>query len=277
MATYFEHLEYRPLLREKEDLLRREKTGWTLVKIAERSGIHAPYLTNVLKEKAHLSADQLFALGRVLRWEKDEIDYCQLLLELERSGSAARKAHLEAKVQKIRAEKLEAKAHLEKQVVDTPSEDLLKFFLNPFYVILHAFAGIPRFAREPNRITRCLSLNPGQVQAWLNDLVKLQFLRRTSEGFEVNRKNFHLPRESPLCGPHQALLEQTMIQHLQGLPEEEKYSFSVTFSADPKTREKIHREFLKFLKAVEGEVKVAPAEELYGMRFDLFRWSFERE
>lgn len=276
MASHFEHLTYRPLLREQATRWKKEHHGWTLQRIAEKAGIQAPYLTNVLKERAHLSADQLHSLSQVFHWDADELDYGSLLLEWERSGLPKRKERLRQKIEAVRKEKLESKANLKKDVIETGTpEELTRFFLNPFYFLLNSFLGIPRFSKDPARIASCLNVHPSRVATWLKDLVKMKFIEAGKDGYKVVRRNFHLPRESPLCEPHQQLMLQLSHQHLQSLPEDRKYSFTVTFSADPAAREKIQREFLAFLKKVEPIVKDAPTEEIYGMRFDLFQWSTE--
>jgi Mn-dependent DtxR family transcriptional regulator len=232
-----------------------------------------------LKERAHLSADQLYAIAKVFRWEQDELEYAGLLLAWERSGLKDRKESLRQKIDAVRKAKLESKANLKKDIIDggTP-EELTRFFLNPFYYLLNVFLGIPRFAQEPARIASCLNVHPARVSGWLKDLTRMKLLEAgKNNSYKVVRKNFHLPRESPLCEPHQQLMLQLSHQHLQSLPEDRKYSFTVTFSADPEARERIQREFLAFLKKVEPIVKDAPAKEIYGMRFDLFDWSHERD
>lgn len=276
MTSIFDYQEYRPLLRDQAHAWKKEHAGWTLGRIAEKAAIQAPYLTNVLKERAHLSPDQLHALAQVFQWDQDELDYCALLLERERSGLPKRRESLRQKIEAVRKQKLESKANLRKDVIDSTPEEFTRFFLNPFYYLTNVFLGIPRFAKEPSRIADCLNVHPARVSAWLRDLVKMKFLESGPGGYKVIRRNFHLPRESPLCEPHQQLLLQATHQHLQSLPDDRKYSFTATFSADPASREKIQREFLKFLKAVEPIVKDAPAEEIYGLRFDLFQWSHER-
>lgn len=69
------------------------------------------------------------------------------------------------------------------------------------------------------------------------------------------------------------MLRLRNVQQQQLLDESENYSFMVAFSADKETRGKNHREFLKFLKTIEGWVKDAPSEEVRQIHFDLFRWS----
>jgi uncharacterized protein (TIGR02147 family) len=276
MNSIYDYQDYRPLLREQATRWKREHAGWTLQRIAEKASIQAPYLTNVLKERAHLSADQLHSLGQVFQWEPDELDYCALLLERERSALPKRKEALKRKIEAVRKGKLESKANLKKDVIESTPEEFTRFFLNPFYFLMNVFLGIPRFAKDPSRIAHCLNVHPARVNTWMKDLVKMKFVEGGPAGYKVVRRNFHLPRESPLCEPHQQLMQQASHQHLQSLPDDRKYSFTVTFSADPAAREKIQREFLKFLQAVEPVVKDAPAEEIYGMRFDLFQWSHEK-
>lgn len=277
MTTVFEFAHYRPLLREQALRWKKEKPGWTLARIAEKSGIQAPYLTNVLKEKVHLSADQLHALAEVFDWSEDEREFALLLLDWERSGLPKRREFLKGRIDRIRRDKLQAKANLKKEVIEATPEEFTRFFLNPFYSLINSFMAIPRFARDPRRIARCLALDTRQVQGYVKDLVEMKFLGPGPDGYQKLRKNFHLPKDSPLCEPHGQLLLQQMQQQMQRLPADQVYSNNVTFSADPATREKIQRAFLKFLQTVEPLVKDAPSEELYGMRFDLFPWSAERE
>lgn len=277
MSSNFEYLAYRPLLRDQALRWKKEHSGWSLQRIAEKAQIQAPYLTNVLKQRAHLSPDQLHALAQVFEWEQDELDYATLLLDWERSGSSQRRELLKKRIEKVRLDKLESKAHLKKSSIDAPSEDLTRFYLNPFYFLMNVFLGIPRFAKDPSRIASCLNVHPSRVSGWLKDLTRMKFIEAGKAGYRVIRRESHLPRESPLCEPHQQLIQQATQQHLQSLPEDKKYSFTVTFSADPAAREKIQREFLAFLKNIEGTVKEAPAEEIYGMRFDLFQWTHERD
>lgn len=272
----FEYTDYRRLLKDQARKWKDEHPGWTLQKIASKAQIQPPYLTNVLQERAHLSADQLHAIGGVLKWSPEEIDFATLLLETERAGNPDRRKLLEKRASEIRKEKRKSQAHLKKAVVDPQTEVYTRFFLNPFYILINAFIGVDRFAKEPSRISKCLGLNASTLQAWLKDLAGMGFIKPSGHGFEKVKRNFHLPKDSVLCEPHQHLSQQIVSQHLMTTPESEKYGFTVTISADESTRQAIQEEFLKFLKVIEGKVAKAPAEELYGMRFDLFKWSHEK-
>jgi uncharacterized protein (TIGR02147 family) len=271
--NHFNYQAYRILLRDQAAAWKEAHKGYTLQRIAELAKIQAPYLTNALKERAHLNQDQIFALGQIFEWETELHRYCTLLMEWERSGNPARKKLLKEEIDRIRKEKLSSQAHLKKQVMETPESELNQFFLNPFYSLIHAFMGVERFSREPMAVARKLGIEGRQFRRWLGELVEMKFLDREGDAYRKLKKNFHLPKDSPLCAPHLQLFGLATAQHLLRIPEEEKYNFSVTFSADAAARENIQREYLLFLKKVEAIVKEAPSEEIFGLRFDLFRWS----
>lgn len=274
MRNLYEYLGYRPYLKDKAKWLKEQRSGWTLGWAAARARIQAPYLTNALNEKAHLSLDQVFALAPTFELEQEELQYLSLLSDWERSGHAERKRALSEKLESLRKEKLQSKSHLKKEIVNsTFVDEFTRFYLNPHLSLLNGFLGIEKFARDPRRIAGCLGVKVKQVESWLKELVQLKFAEKSGTGYVKLKKNFHLPKDSPLCAPHMNLMQQVANRHLQSLPEEEKYNFTVLLSADEATRELIQREFLEFLKKLEPLVKAAPAEELYGMRFDLFKWS----
>lgn len=277
MATFFDYVHYRPLLKEQAIRRKKESPGFTLARLAEKAQLQAPYLTNVLKEKAHLSADQLHSVADVLGWDDGERDYAQLLLDWERSANPRRRDSLKNRIEKIRKEKLQARAHSKNQLIETTAEEFTRFYLNPFYTLINNFISVPRFAKRPKRIAQALGVDTEMVSRYLKDLVEMGFLAAGAAGYQRVKKNFLLPKESPLFDPHVQLMQQLSARQMQRLPDDKKFSFSATFSADPVTREKIQREFLKFSKTLEEIVKEAPAEELYGLRFDLFQWSHENE
>ncbi|MBX2988582.1 MAG: TIGR02147 family protein [Bdellovibrionaceae bacterium] len=276
MLNVYDYQEYRKLLRDEAARRKKERPGWTLQRIAEKAEVQAPYLTNVLKERAHLQSDQLYALAQIFEWDEEQTDYAQMLLEQERSGNLQRRKHLLEKLNRIRREKMRTKAHLKAELVEEGAPENMRLFLNPFAFVVYSLLSVPRFNQDPRRITRCLPVDFTQVQSWLKDLVRAGFLKATAKGYEKQKKQFHVPADSPLCEPHQTLLRQLMQQQIQSLPDGEKYAFKVNFSADPETRDQIQKEFLKFLKAVEPLVQTAPSEEVYGLSFELFRWSYEK-
>ncbi len=269
----FQYLSYRSLLKEQCLAWKKTHRGASLQRLAEEAGIQSPYLSNAFKERAHLNADQIFSLAQILHWDDETLNFCLLLMEWERAGNPKRKLLLKQKIDRTKKDKLESKANLKKEILQTSTEDEQKFFLNPYYSIIHAFMGVAKFSANPQLVGKVLGLKDTQFQNLLKDLLTMQFLEKKSGAIVKKRKNFHLPKESALCGPHLQLLSVATNQQLQRITDDEKYNFSVTFTGDAETKEKVQREFLDFLRKIEGIVKEAPSNEVYGLRFDLFSWT----
>ena len=98
-------------------------------------------------------------------------------------------------------------------------------------------------------------------------------IRRDGEKLEVLSHDLHLPRDSSVYVPWKTQLGMMGLQRLQQVSPENSYSFSVAFSADGRTREKIQAMFLALLKEIQPVVKDAKAEEAFQMNFDLFSWT----
>ena len=60
------------------------------------------------------------------------------------------------------------------------------------------------------------------------------------------------------------------IELIQKLKAEQKYNFSVIFSATPEVKKEIQENFFKFLKQCQASVQDAKSQELYQLNFDLF-------
>lgn len=273
MLSIFDYLSYRSGLKNKLQEVKKTRPGWTLQRCAEKSGIQPPYLTNVLKERAHLNPDQLFSLAQTVGFNADETEYCLLLLDWERSAQSARKALLKEKIEKIRKEMLKSEAHLSKDLIASTTESDARYFTNPELILISFFFLIDEFSKAPEKIAGCLNISYELLNAYIHELQELKIIRKVKGRIELLKQDFHLPKDSPLCRPHLLLMHYRALQHQQLLDEKDKYNFSVTFTADERTRERIQREFLDFLGRIEGYVKDAPSEQVYQIHFDLFRWS----
>lgn len=273
----YEGWSYRKILASRAAELKTRHPAWTQQRLAEKAGLQSSYLTHVLKERAHLNTDQLYAVASLLGCDDDESNYLATLLEWERSGLPARRNKLKAQIELAKKRQLDTANQLKKQVLNPSAEEESRFFLNPYYKLINAFLAVDRYARNPDRIAQALFLKKAQVDGWLKDLVQMGFVSKQNGQFIKQKRNFHLAKDSPFCLPHQTLQNQAVNRHLSSLPEDEKYEFQVTLSADPATRDHIQQEFNLFLKKVEALVKEAPSQEIYGLNFQLFRWSQDEE
>src|SRR3712207_467893 len=98
----YDSTNYRVILRDSANRMKKEQPSRTLKWMAEKTGIQAPYLTNVLKERAHLNSDQLYSIAQLFDWDEDQRTYLSLLLDWERSSFAKRRQEIRARIDQIR-------------------------------------------------------------------------------------------------------------------------------------------------------------------------------
>lgn len=271
--SIFKYINYRQLIADRANSRKKARAGWTLQRLAQQAGLHPPFLTNVLKERAHLNSDQLFSLTRALDFSDEETSFALLLQEHERSAHAERRKYLRDRIDAVVREKARTESHLSAPKVEATTEEITRFYVNPELQLIHAFLGVERFAKDPRLIATALNIEPARVELLIRELVSLGYVRETGGGLEKTRKSLHLPKDSPLCAPQQLLMQYRALQHQQLLPEDSRYNFAVTFTSDEETKARIHQEFLQFLGRIEKWVRAAPSAEVYQLRFDLFPWS----
>jgi hypothetical protein len=139
--------------------------------------------------------------------------------------------------------------------------------------LVHAFLGVEEFAADHSLIAHCLKIDSMKLHSLIQELESLGFIKKSPKGYLKTKKSIHLSKSSPLCRPQQLLMQYRSLQHQQGMSDDNRYNFAVTFTANSETRERIQQEFLKFLSSIEDLVRAAPSEEVYQMNFDLFAWS----
>lgn len=271
--SIFRYLDYRKYLTEEFETRRKNLPSFTLGKVAAAAEIQNTYLTNALKGRANLNSDQIFAIARFLGLNELESHYLFLLKELDQSVSAARKKALQKEIDGLRAKGQKSESHLTAQAPENNPDFLMRYYGDPHLKIIHLLLQIPRYAQDPRKIEPELRLEKSVLDKGLTALVELGLIRFEGKAVEVLRKNFHLPKDSPILLAHQSLMRMKSSERISALSPERRYSFSVTFSTTEEVRAAIHDEFLGFLKKIEKMVKGSEGVNAYQMNFDLFPWS----
>src|SRR4051794_28102057 len=106
------HLSYARFIEDFVRAARSPGPALTFASVARQAGVQKSYFAAMLKGRWHLSADQLFLVGRARDLGQEEIDYLLLLLEIERCGGPARRDRLVHERHRLRKEKSKAEAAL---------------------------------------------------------------------------------------------------------------------------------------------------------------------
>lgn len=272
--SIFKHLDYREALLQKIE--NRKALGkLTLAKLAEKVGLQPSYLTHVLKGRADFNSDQLYAVCEMLNCTEGETDYLILLLEYARSTIPARKEKLKKRIDASQAHELKTTQHISAPSVTDLTDENIRYYLDPLCQLIHVFLNFESFAKNPHALSAKLGLSVSQIDDVLKRLVEARYIEETESGYVVIGKNRHLPKESPLCTPHQYLMRYKSIDQMQRLKQDQTVSFSATFSSTPEDKTAIHRAFLEFISKTETIVKNTERKHVYQMNFDLFPWALD--
>lgn len=265
--TYQEAIEQK--LRE-----RRSGTGPRLTQrqLAEAAGIQPSFFTNVLKRRFDFNPDQLYAIGAALDFSSAERRFLLLLLEYQRSTHKARREELKKEIEGIRKEHQKTERHISIDSVDLSPNAMAEYYLDPFVQLVHVHLNLATYSSDTEKLRVALGLSRQHLQQIIATLVRIGYVKSENGRLKVIASDKHLPKEDPLCGPHQALMRLKSIDQLQRISADERYSVSATLTGSPETRTQLQEAFLKFLKDAEAIVKSAESRHVYQMNFDLFPW-----
>ncbi len=264
---------YHAVLRKIVEERKRIDPKFNFQAIAEATRIPKSYLSKVAHEKAHFSPDQLFLVGEHLGLNDPQMRYMQLLLEQARSGVKKRREQLEKELQAMRDRALDSREHLQAKPESLGEQGLKDYYLDPMNQLVHISLSIPRYQSDPTKLATDLGIPVAELRAIIERLEGLGVIELAHGKYKTLIKGIHLPRTSPVFRPWRNQLKLLCLDRLSRRGQKSDYSFSVSFSATDKVRDRIKGDFLELLKRAEAEVGGARQEEAYQMSFELFAWT----
>lgn len=271
--SIFSRLDYRENLKTLVENRKKIDSSVTYQRMAEHMRIQKAYLSQVIKGNRDLSQDQLYMAMDYLDLRDHERDFLKLSLEYERSGLMVRKRELKVYLKEMQKKYAKTSAHIEVEEVDHEQTSVDEYYLDPFNLIIHICLGIKSFNQDPKEIAKTLMIPQSKVQDVFKKLEKLGIIKVEKGKIVIQKRNMHIPKESPLFQMWRQNLNQIAQTRINLVSNENKYNFQVVFSAEESVRKEIQEEFMKYLKKVQKLVKEAEAKEMYQMSFDLFSWT----
>jgi len=270
----FQYSDYRIVLRDLAELKKKKNKSFSYEELSKAIGLQRPYLSKTFHLRAHFNNDQLYLAIKYFELSKSEGDYLKLLLEYQRSSVASRKEELKVQLQIIQNRHLETKSAIKnKHVVSDVTEKLNQYYLDPLYQIIHIALSIAHFSENPEKLRGALGIDTFYFNKILKDLEEETLIRREALSIKQLISDVHLDPGSRIFPVYMKQIRTQSLSRGGFFQSANNYFFSVTFTADVKTRKQIQAEFLDFLTRAKELVDKAPAEEVFQMNFDLFDWS----
>lgn len=266
----YKHTHYRPAFAELFADQRKVKPSWSMAALAAQMGVRPSHLTNVLKERSHFSADQIYAICEELELADEDSRYLNLLMEWERSANAKRKEKLHQDIQKIRDQKLRLAKQLKAKPMEMTSSDSEAYYLDPNVEFIHLFLGTKNAPSSTKAIAELWQLDADYVGGIVQFLINKGLVQLQRGRWSVKPIHQLLPTSSPLCRPQQVLKRLRMLDIIQKKSRDEIYAFNATLTMTEDTKLAIQAKFVDFLKEVESAVLESESENIYHLQFDLF-------
>lgn len=143
-------------------------------------------------------------------------------------------------------------------------------------MIVHTALHLPAYAESLDILAAHLRLAPDYLRGIVQRLEELQFVDyvSSSKTYIVKKGSRHLPKNSPLCVPHQTLMRNHSLRQLTELESSRRNHFSATFLGNDDLRSKIANEFYKFTRRVKKLADDCEDQtDVYHIAFDLFPWT----
>jgi len=269
----FEYLDYRLIIKDSLYNLKLIKPSVTLEKLADSCRVQKTYLSKVLNHGGNLNTDQIYLAAEYFGFNQIQTDYLFLIHDYDQCVVDKRKKELLRQIHKIQKEQLNTQSHLKVKSEELQLEALQEYYADPYYQIIHIFLTIKYYQENPNEIREKLNLSEDKFQNYLHKLIKMNIIILENKSYKSHIDNIHLPSHSSMMKAYRTMTRIQALQKLNTLDDHNSYNFSVVFSTDQKTRDKIHQNFLEFLKETQKLVSKSKEEDVFQMNFDLLKWS----
>lgn len=271
--TLYECRDYKTALKLLTEERKSKRASVTFEAMAGHCGIQKTYLSKVLNKDGNLSADQLYQAADFLKLSAFENQFLENLYLENTTQVPSRKNRFQQLLEKARREVLKSENSLKTERENLNSLMLERYYLDPYYQLIHIFLTIDSFAKNPSEIAKNLNLPKEKFQKYLSDLTEWKTIEFKNNAYKVLKNNLHLPKDSDLNGTFRNSSRQASQAKMNTLEQDNFYSFSAIISCDEDTKQKIQKRFLDFLKQCQNDVMKSESEEVYQINFDLLKWS----
>jgi hypothetical protein len=280
----FEFTDYKSAIKDLVLARKQSNPSLTFERLATACGMQKTYLSRALnRDDVHFSSDQLFLACEFLKLREEERTFLELLHRHSRTSVARLRQDLERKISEMRKNHVRTETYVTVESVLTSKTQsfINEYYLDPNMQLIHLFLTIERYAKSPELIQKQLGLDSQRFSHLLAKLVDFGLIaeetRRSGHRYRVMNSSLHLPVDSPINRPYQALMRLQSSARASAASPDQSYSYSVFFSTDPETRKEIQIKFMEWLESIRKQVQRSEPSDVYQLCFDLVDWSTVQE
>ena len=262
----FEFKSYREFLR---GICRDRASGRGFqANLAQAAGCQPSYFSQALRDKVHLTEDQVLGISEQLELSQQETEYFILLLRLEKASTLKLRKYLESKVIRFQRENNQKGQSVPADKTLLKEEEIGKYFSSWIPSAVHLLVSNHRF-NSPKLISQRLNVPLKVVEETLIQLQKLDFIEKKDDKWSYKGGSIHVPKSSPWQSLMQESRRQLALRSIVINPDEAIH-FSSIFTIEQKDVDEIKRLIKPFLDKSHRIIQKSGTDELYCLCLDLF-------
>jgi uncharacterized protein (TIGR02147 family) len=263
---FLKHDDYRPALRARLASMPSRGRG-QLTKIAKLLNVHPTLLTQILNGAKKLSSEHALLIAEYLGLNELETEYFLALVELDRAGHFKLKAHITARLEKLREQRELPQNRMTKHKV-LGGPERATFYSHWYYSAVRLLAPIPEYGTI-DRLAAALQLDRKAVQEAVEFLLRTGLLRQESGKFQLGQQRTYLPANSHLVARHHANWRLKAIENFERLTAKE-LAFTGPISVSRKDFAEARSILLRALEEISQLVEKSREEAVGCLSLDLF-------
>lgn len=244
----------------------------TFSKVAEAARVHRQYLTQVFKQKAHLSEEQAFHAGSFLGLAEEELDYFLLLVREAKTGVGLARNYLAKKRQEIQKKKAQETIELPRETVVVPKpagHDFMDYYLDLKLQLCHAYLFLPRYQQDLPALAQALRLSSEALEIVLRKLETLDLAAKDKHGWTSRTAFLHLEKGSTLSTQNHRNW-RLLAANLPVLDQDANLFFSTTVISEEKVKLQLMAQLRKVLAQFHKSLPPTKNEEVFQVNVDVF-------
>jgi len=267
ILSIFNYLDYRNIIKDFS-----RARGITFKSLATSARIHSSYFSRVMKEKAFFSREQLYLIGKDLKFSEEEMEYFLLLGEIVNSGQSGHKNFLLRKAKKLQAEKRKLSHKFKKEAKELTEKDIDYLYQEAITGKIQMLLTLEKYQENPSLICKKVFISEKKLEQQISKLEHLGLIIRKGEGVKVLKRRVHLDENHPASTQnHINWRIETLNRLNQRNPQPSDYHLSAILSGDEEIKTKIKELFKEFVVEAQKLVKDNKnIEDVYYIGMDLF-------
>ncbi len=270
MTNILEFNDYRKWIKVN---ISENKARWGLqTKLSQVAGCQPAYLTLVLKNKTHLTIEQLLNICHFWNLSEHEIEYALLLQQLNKAGTETLRKYTHNKLDSLKKNLTDISERLKKTKIHESSTEST-YYSSWHWSAIHILLTIPEY-QTSFLIAQRLRLPEDYVIWILEKLFEFQLIQKEFSKNKITWKfksgDIHISKNSPLLSVYHQHWRLKAIEDSCS-PFSDSIHFTSVYSLSRNDYEKIKIQLLKLIENLQQQITVSPSEEIATLTLDFFK------